>query len=61
MSNLPRKLCPTCKKPMSFALPPGGKGPRAMRCMDCAGPDPLKSGEASRWVNSPLKPPRDQR
>ncbi|WP_291690190.1 hypothetical protein [Bradyrhizobium sp.] len=57
MSASPHKLCPKCRKPMSFALPPGGKGTRAMRCMDCDGPDPLKSGDAG-WVNSSLKPPR---
>ena len=41
-----------------LALPPGGKGQRSMRCMDCERPDPLKS-EAVKWVSSPeLKPPQ---
>jgi hypothetical protein len=42
---------------MTMALPPGGMGPRAWRCLDCEGADPLKSKEAEGWANSPLKPP----
>jgi hypothetical protein len=54
-----KKICPKCNKPLTLALPPGGKGPRAWRCLHCDGPDPLKSEEVERWLNSPLKPPAD--
>ena len=57
MSPAPKR-CPKCNKPMTLALPPGGKGTRELRCLDCDGPDPLKSQEAERWANSPLKPPK---
>lgn len=52
-----QRPCPKCSKPMSLALPPGGKGERTLRCLDCDGPDPLKSSEAGRWIDGPLKAP----
>jgi hypothetical protein len=52
-----QRPCSKCNKPMTFALVPGGKGERTLRCLDCDGLDPLKSDEAGRWVDGPLKPP----
>ncbi len=52
-----QKRCPKCGKPMVLALVPGGKGERMPQCLDCDGPDPLKSDEAEGWVKSPLRPP----
>ena len=50
--------CPHCGKPMMLVLPPGGKGPRTLQCLDCdEGLDPLKS-DALRWLSSELKPPQ---
>ena len=43
---------------MTLALPPGGKGPRTLQCLDCDDrPEPLKS-DALRWISSELKPPQ---
>jgi hypothetical protein len=41
---------------MTMALPPGGKGLRELRCIEC---DPLADERAKGWVNSSLKPPVD--
>jgi hypothetical protein len=41
-----------------LALPPGGKGPRTLRCMDCEQPDPLKTDRAKGWLKSELQPPK---
>jgi hypothetical protein len=46
--------CPLCGKPMVMALPPGGKGPRVLRCLEC---DPLRNEKIKAWANSPLVPP----
>jgi hypothetical protein len=45
--------CPSCKKPMAFALPPGG-GRRTLQCLDCDRPDPLKSGLSKGWLQGEL-------
>jgi hypothetical protein len=39
-------------KPMSLALPPGCKGPRSMRCIECDGPDPLQRPDILNLVNT---------
>jgi hypothetical protein len=41
-----------------LALPPGGKGPRKLRCMDCEHPDPFKTERAKGWLKSELQPPK---
>lgn len=51
---LQTRNCPTCGKPMVMALPPGGKGPRVLRCLDC---DPLNDERTERWLAGELKPP----
>ncbi|WP_445487656.1 hypothetical protein [Rhodopseudomonas sp. RCAM05734] len=42
---------------MALALPPGGRGPRMLRCFECDGPDPIKS-EAVNWIRGELRPPK---
>jgi hypothetical protein len=39
--------CPTCGKQMTMALPPGGKGPRILRCVEC---DPLREEKVKGWL-----------
>jgi len=34
-------ICPTCLRPKTLELQPGGKVPQTFRCLDCDGPDPL--------------------
>jgi hypothetical protein len=49
-----RPTCPACGAYLTLALPPGGKGKRTFRCLDCDGPDPLKTDEATGWLKSEL-------
>lgn len=46
--------CPICGKPMVMALPPGGNGPRVLRCIEC---DPLADEKTKGWLRSGLRPP----
>ncbi|OPH84516.1 hypothetical protein B2M20_00670 [Nitrobacter vulgaris] len=43
--------CPICRKPMTMALPPGGKGPRVLTCVDC---DWLRDETAKSWLSGDL-------
>jgi hypothetical protein len=52
--------CSKCNKPLTLSLPPGGKGRRAMRCLDCENPDPIRLDQAAGWFAGPLKPPRQR-
>jgi hypothetical protein len=52
MHGTPTNLCSKCNKPMSLALPPGGKGPRSVRCIECEGPDPLQRPDILNLVNT---------
>jgi hypothetical protein len=49
--------CPICGKPMVMALPPGGKGARILRCVEC---DPLGDEKIRGWLQSGLRPPADR-
>jgi hypothetical protein len=49
-------ICPKCNRPMTSALPPSGKGPRVLRCLECDGIDPMQSPDILGWVES-LRPP----
>jgi hypothetical protein len=52
MGQLLQKLdCPTCGKPMEMALPPGGKGPRILTCVEC---DPKRDEKAKGWLAGDL-------
>jgi hypothetical protein len=48
------RYCPHCDKPMVFALPSGGRGQRAFKCLDCDLPDPLESDVTKRWLEGEL-------
>jgi hypothetical protein len=43
---------------MEGALPPGGKGPRTLRCVEC---DPLGDEKTLEWLKSGLQPPKPPR
>ena len=43
MQNSKNPICPTCQRPKTLELQPGGKTPRTFQCLDCDRPDPLKS------------------
>jgi hypothetical protein len=49
------RLCRTCSRPLTLALPPGGEGSRALRCLYCEGPDPLKSPRIEGWIKGLLR------
>jgi hypothetical protein len=58
MGQAQRPACPECGAFLILALPPGGKGPRTLRCMDCEQPDPFKTDRAKGWLKSELQPPK---
>jgi CheY-like chemotaxis protein len=47
-------ICRKCKRLMKFALPPGGRGQRSYRCLECERPDPMKSEDAQGWLQGEL-------
>ena len=57
MGQAERPTCPGCGAFLILALPPGGNGPRKMRCLDCDRPDPLKSEYVTGWFEGELQPP----
>jgi hypothetical protein len=58
MGQAKRPTCAECGEYLVLVLPPGGKGPRTFQCLDCEGPDPLKSNLAKGWLKSELQPPK---
>jgi uncharacterized protein YbaR (Trm112 family) len=54
----PRKLCPTCGKPLEIRKRTDGL--TVLYCPVCDGPDPLHSPKALGWAKSSLRPPRRQ-
>jgi len=58
MGPAKRPTCPECGAPLVLALPPDGEGKRTFWCLDCDGPDPLKTHEAMGWLKSELRPPK---
>lgn len=44
---------------MVKALPPGGKGPRVLTCLDCDDKDPLTDTTTSGWLKGELGQPSD--
>jgi hypothetical protein len=59
MGQAERPTCPDCGAFLILALPPGGKGPRKMQCLDCDRPDPLKSEYVAGWLEGELRPPNE--
>ena len=57
MGQAERPSCPHCGAFLILALPPGGKGPRMLQCLDCERPDPLRP-DTLRWLSSELRPPK---
>jgi hypothetical protein len=58
MGQAERPTCPGCGAFLMLALPPGGKGQRTFQCLRCDGPDPLKTDQATGWLNGELQPPK---
>jgi hypothetical protein len=55
MGQARRPTCPHCGAFLILALPPGGKGQRMFRCFECDGVDPLKTDQATGWLNGELQ------
>jgi hypothetical protein len=51
-------FCPKCGLPMALAVSPSGNGPRQYRCEQCEQPDPMRSAQASGWLQGELQPPK---
>jgi len=49
-----KPTCPNCGADLILALPPGGKGRRALQCFDCDRPDPMKTERARGWLSGEL-------
>jgi hypothetical protein len=58
MAGSTSDLCLKCGQPMRLALPPGGDGPRSMRCIDCEDPDPLTRPDLAKLVDTLKFTPR---
>jgi hypothetical protein len=58
MGQTDRPTCPQCGTKLTMALAPDGKGQRKPQCLDCDGPDPLKTTKVTGWLKSDLQPPR---
>ena len=58
MGQTDRPVCPHCGAALILALPPGGNGPRTLQCLDCDGPDPLKTDKTTGWLKGELQPPK---
>jgi hypothetical protein len=56
MGQAERPTCPGCGAFLILALPPGGKGQRTFQCLDCDGPDPLKTEKARGWLKGEHSP-----
>jgi hypothetical protein len=41
-----------------LALPSGGEGQRTFQCLECDGPDPMKTDQATGWLKGELQPPK---
>jgi tRNA(Ile2) C34 agmatinyltransferase TiaS len=48
-----KSICPKCRKTMKMMLAESGQ--RALRCIDCAQPDPMRDAETNRWLNGDLR------
>jgi hypothetical protein len=54
MGQAQRPTCPDCGAPLIMALPADGKGKRALRCVECDRPDPLKDPQTVGWLAGEL-------
>ena len=54
MGQARRPTCPDYGAYLTLARPTGGKGRRTFQCLDCEGPDPLKSPYAAGWLAGEL-------
>jgi hypothetical protein len=57
MGQAERPTCPSCGAHLILALPPGVVGTRTFRCLECDGPDPLRTDKVMGWLKSELQPP----
>jgi hypothetical protein len=58
MGQAEQLRCPKCGAHLMLALPPGVVGTRILRCLECDGPDPLKTDKVTGWLKSELQPPK---
>jgi hypothetical protein len=58
MGQAERPTCRNCGAYLTLALLPDGKGKRTFQCIDCNGPDPLKTDKAIGWLKGELQPPK---
>jgi hypothetical protein len=50
--------CEHCGGMMVLAMPVDGKGPGALRCLDCDQIDPLELPSITAWLVGELRPPK---
>jgi hypothetical protein len=57
MGQAERPTCRNCGAHLILALPPGVVGTCIFRCLECDGPDPLRTDKVMGWLKSELQPP----
>jgi hypothetical protein len=55
---LPSERCERCGAYMVLVMPVNGKGPRALRCLECDRIDPLELPSIMAWLGGELRPPK---
>jgi hypothetical protein len=58
MGQSERPTCPHCRAYLTWALPQGGNGKRTFQCLNCDGPDPMKTEKTTGWLKGELQPPK---
>ena len=58
MGQSERRICPHCGAYLTWALPQGGNTKRTFQCLNCDGPDPMKTERTSGWLKGELQPPK---
>ena len=58
MGQAERPTCRHCGAYLTWTLPQGGNGKCTFQCLNCDGPDPMKTEKTTGWLKGELRPPR---
>jgi hypothetical protein len=54
----PSRRCERCGGLSVLVMPPDGKAPRELRCLECDRIDPLELPSITAWLDGELRPPK---